>query len=613
MLQKIKSILKQKNIILILLFFSTFTVYVHNLSPGVLGGDSGDLITAALTKGIPHPSGYPLYTMLGIVFSYLPIAASPAWKIGIISSLFSSLSVILSYLIVYELVKNRYLAILSSLSLAFSYTFWFYAEVVEVIALNSFFITLLTLFTVKFLKYKKDKYVYLVSFFSGLSLTNNLSIVLLFPAIFMALIYKNLKIFKNVKLILKSLLLFFLGLFPYLYIPIAASFDPLASWGEVKSWKNFTYVVLRKDYGWGKTLKYSADVVNYRLENYIRYWKIFINPLIPVLSLLGVTYILIKIKKNTNSFINIFVPFLIFGPILVTYPKNYHPGFLDISTIEKFYIPSIIFACLLIPYGVVAFDVALNKIIKNKNVYITLKKLFLSAFFLIPLTSLIANYPRTNIKNVYLGEDYAEDILFSLPKNSVNILVGDSAIFNSLYLQIAFNTRKDIYLPGRYEGFAGFHKARGLSEQEILSYQVKYAGGLLPTDLYLTLPNLVKNNTVYSDTKFVDFEVKDSELGELIFIPYGLVYKLEFERSFDLTKEEYINEVLRHTQNYHLESFLNPSTLVLDNFLVADIQKNYSAGFYEIAKFISTHYEDEQASLPFAIKSIMTEPVLSKL
>ncbi len=31
----------------------------------IVGGDSGDLITAAYLFGVPHPPGYPLYTFLG--------------------------------------------------------------------------------------------------------------------------------------------------------------------------------------------------------------------------------------------------------------------------------------------------------------------------------------------------------------------------------------------------------------------------------------------------------------------------------------------------------------------------------------------------------------------
>ncbi|MGD8744210.1 MAG: DUF2723 domain-containing protein [Candidatus Woesebacteria bacterium] len=567
------------------------------------------MIVAALTKGVPHPSGYPLFTMLGIIFSYIPITATPAWKIGLISSLFSSLSVVLTYLIVESVTKNRYLSFLSSTSLAFSYTFWLYAEVAEVIALNNFFILLLTYLVIKYLHSKKNKYIFLLSFISGLSLTNNLSVALIFPAIVIAIFYNNPKILKDYKLILKSILIFILGLTPYIYIPIAASLDPLANWGQATSFDNFIRLIFRGDYGWGKA-KYSYEVASYRVENYLKYWKIYINPLIPILAFLGIIYAFIK--KEIKVLIAFFIPLLLFVPFLVTYPKNYFANFLEISSIEKFYGPGLIFAILFLPLGILAVQNILNKIIQRKKLNLTIYRLFLAAFFLIPLASFLANFERTNFKDTYTGDDFAWDIISKLPKKSVVFLVGDNEIFNTLYLQVANNIREDIYLPGRYEGFSGFHEARGLSDEEIKKYQKSYASGLLPPDLYLSLPNLVKNYPIYSDVKLVDFPVEDDDLGKLMFIPYGLVYKLDFEKNFNLTKEEYLESVNKFTKNYHLDNFHSTNPLVLSNFVVADIQLRYSSGYYEIAKFVATHYEDEEESLPYMLKAIKLEPILSK-
>ena len=54
-----------------------FALYLITLAPTItwanFGTDGGDLITAAVTLGVPHPPGYPLYTTLGYVFAQLPI------------------------------------------------------------------------------------------------------------------------------------------------------------------------------------------------------------------------------------------------------------------------------------------------------------------------------------------------------------------------------------------------------------------------------------------------------------------------------------------------------------------------------------------------------------
>ena len=40
-------------------------VYAATQFPTVPGGDSGELIVAACSLGIPHPPGYPLHTVSG--------------------------------------------------------------------------------------------------------------------------------------------------------------------------------------------------------------------------------------------------------------------------------------------------------------------------------------------------------------------------------------------------------------------------------------------------------------------------------------------------------------------------------------------------------------------
>ena len=43
-------------------------LYARTLAPGLTwahnGADGGDLLAAALTRGVPHPTGYPTYVML---------------------------------------------------------------------------------------------------------------------------------------------------------------------------------------------------------------------------------------------------------------------------------------------------------------------------------------------------------------------------------------------------------------------------------------------------------------------------------------------------------------------------------------------------------------------
>ncbi len=69
----------------------SLAVYLLTLSPGLGWHDSAELTAAAMTWGIPHPPGYPLYTALGWLFCQLPL--TPALATNLMSAVFAAGSV----------------------------------------------------------------------------------------------------------------------------------------------------------------------------------------------------------------------------------------------------------------------------------------------------------------------------------------------------------------------------------------------------------------------------------------------------------------------------------------------------------------------------------------
>ena len=62
-----------------------FACYWATLAPTVSGGDSGELAAAVHVMGVAHPTGYPLYLMVGKLFDLLPWG-EPAWRLGLFSA-----------------------------------------------------------------------------------------------------------------------------------------------------------------------------------------------------------------------------------------------------------------------------------------------------------------------------------------------------------------------------------------------------------------------------------------------------------------------------------------------------------------------------------------------
>jgi uncharacterized membrane protein len=80
-------------------------LYLLTAAPGVQYTDSGELAAACTTFGVAHPTGYPLFTLLGHVWTLLPWS-SPISGLNILAALLVASGVALTYLVARVLVAR---------------------------------------------------------------------------------------------------------------------------------------------------------------------------------------------------------------------------------------------------------------------------------------------------------------------------------------------------------------------------------------------------------------------------------------------------------------------------------------------------------------------------
>jgi len=122
-------------------FALPLALYAATLAPSVLPGDSGEFQIAAPTLGIPHPTGYPLYLVLGRLFSLLPMA-SVAYRLNLFSAVAAAGAVWAVYRAGRALGLRPTASLLGASLLAVSETFWNQATIAEKYALNALFVAL---------------------------------------------------------------------------------------------------------------------------------------------------------------------------------------------------------------------------------------------------------------------------------------------------------------------------------------------------------------------------------------------------------------------------------------------------------------------------------------
>jgi len=420
----------------ILVFIISLTVYLLTLSPTVNWGDSGEFIVVSYYMGIAHPTGYPLYTLLGKLFTFIPLK-TVAFRVNLMSAFFASLTCLVLYLVTMKLTNNKIVSIITGLTFGFSYTLWSQAIIAEVYTLHTFFMALLILMILNYKETRNIRFLYLFSIFLGLSFSNHIMLTLiLFPGfIYFILTEKQIgfkiKLNKDtVKRIILFVLLFLIGLIPYIYLPIRSYQKPSVSSIDFTKLSNI-FIHIRG----GPYTKYLFELpfnlVILRLMSFIYF--LLTRELIFVGLFLGIFGMFFLYKKNFNfllfSLLTLFINLLI---------NSIYPISGSNEEIWVWYIPIIM---ILTIYMGVGLNETIKSFIKKK------KKIFMLLFIIIPLLLLVTNYKNIDKSNDYSAAQYADVILKTVKNNSIIITkFGGQDTNTLLYMNIIEGKRKDVFI-----------------------------------------------------------------------------------------------------------------------------------------------------------------------
>ncbi len=247
-----------------LLFLVAETIYLATMAPTLSFWDCGESIAAAYTLGIPHPPGAPLFLLVGRLFSMLPIFSDPAERINLISTLASSATVMLTYLITVRLIIfyrrtdpeswsaaekiSAYGgAAVGALALAFSDAFWFNAVEAGVWSSSSVFTALVIWLSLRWYDEAPEpgheRWLMLVMYVIGLSIGVHLLSLL---AVFAVAVVYYIKKYEVTRKSFAVFALVTVGLFFLIYIGIIRGLPVLL---QLTSWWGFALLLAVISYG----------------------------------------------------------------------------------------------------------------------------------------------------------------------------------------------------------------------------------------------------------------------------------------------------------------------------------------------------------------------------
>ncbi len=111
-------------------------VYLLTMSSAVGAADTFEFQVVAPQLGIAHPTGYPLYLLLGKLFSLLPFG-TVAWRLNLASAVCAVAAAAVVFRLALELLRRPLPALVGAVALGLVPVYWSQAIVAEVYALHA--------------------------------------------------------------------------------------------------------------------------------------------------------------------------------------------------------------------------------------------------------------------------------------------------------------------------------------------------------------------------------------------------------------------------------------------------------------------------------------------
>lgn len=422
-----------ENYVPLLLPITVFSVYLCTTAPVVYVGDSGEFTAAAFSLGIPHNSGYPLYSLLGKIFCLIPFG-NVGFRMNLMSTFFAALTVFLIYDIIKKFTRNILCSLTAAGFLAFTPLFWSQTVSAEVYPLHVFFQALMIRLLWQWDKSRDFHHLLMFVFVTGLSFGNHMQTVMLAPPVLYFIISGDKKAIFSLRQFVAISVFFILPLSLYLYLPIRTQAGAAIHWGDPDNLERFLAHVTA-------TAHRGAYVFSAGFSQYL-------SRFLDALKVIGLQY-------------GILLPFSLWGWMKLSSLrwKIFFAGivlfdlaytvFLNIISLEitPFTLPSVMVLAILLGAGLSDF---LGWVSRQEKIGPNVRKSISAALCIIPIVALSTNFGLCDQRRNYTAYEQAVNIFRTADYGGIIFLDGDNNIFPVAYGRIVEGMGEDKQLYDRH-------------------------------------------------------------------------------------------------------------------------------------------------------------------
>ncbi|MGB8411509.1 MAG: DUF2723 domain-containing protein [Candidatus Binatus sp.] len=226
-------------------FAASMLVYLRTVTPGLEFMDTGEFQTVTYVLGIAHPTGYPLYTIVGKLFGTLLPVYSWAFRMNLMSALCAAIAAAMLAVLAIRYKVSPLVAFVAALGFAFALNTWKAADKADPYTLTVMIGAALWLLEVKWGETGERCWLWAIAIVAGVGLGSAGVLAMELPAIITyAVITQPRKFFAPSTMIVAGLLGIVGAVGIYSFLPIRASMNPPLNYGDTITWKGFQFVVL---------------------------------------------------------------------------------------------------------------------------------------------------------------------------------------------------------------------------------------------------------------------------------------------------------------------------------------------------------------------------------
>ncbi len=427
-------------VIATLVALCAFGLYLATMAPSIVwafsGEDSGDLAAAVATWGIPHPTGYPLYILLGGLFSHLIPIGQLAFRLNLMSASCTAAGCALVFLTVLRLGGRRadlkpavlYIAAAcAALALATSRTIWTQSIITEVYALELLFSAAIAFLLASDLHDRRQ--LYLLAFVAGLSLTHHTTIVFSLAGAAAAVSLRWRRRLLDPALLLRLAALFALPLLLYLLLPLRASQHPASNWGDPSSAGRFIDVVTGAPYRYliDHNLLHAVRAVPAVLRLAFSQFAWWVIPI--------AVYGAVSLFESDNPYVLYLV---VVAVLSAGFLSGYHAAGREVYLLQAYVVVSIGFG-----YGLIVAARLISDAMHDGS-----PRRLTWMFGVFGLATVVPwavmGLHDFNLRHDWQALTYAENTLFTAPPGATIFTDTDEKTFALWYVQRALHDRRDV-------------------------------------------------------------------------------------------------------------------------------------------------------------------------